>query len=80
MSKPPKCWQCGTALAKVNGTGDFYGKPAEYYFVLVKDPLGHEHKVHKVCANRTQQQFKPFTASTSPDIPPQGKRTEPKYK
>jgi hypothetical protein len=35
------CWWCNGPLEKDKAGGLIY--------VLVKDPLGHEHKVHKVC-------------------------------
>lgn len=36
----PFCWHCGKQLMR---------KKDSFYFALVVDPAGHEHRVHKGC-------------------------------
>ena len=36
----PFCWHCGKQLMRAKGG---------FYFALVGDPAGHEHRVHKDC-------------------------------
>lgn len=43
----PICWHCGAQLQYVKVQGKDKRVPV---FVLHVDPLGHEHKVHVLCA------------------------------
>lgn len=41
----PICWACGNQLVIKKGGG--------FVFRLVVDPIGHKHRVHKDCLERT---------------------------
>ena len=45
VGAPSFCWQCRRDLTRMRGRG-----LGEFVFVLVRDPIGHEHRVHAVCA------------------------------
>jgi len=51
----PTCWHCGKQLMYVKG------KPVWYEYT---DPLGHVHKLHKLCADQEGYKVKSITAST----------------
>ena len=55
MSRPI-CWDCGKQLMYVKG------KPV---WALYVDPIGNEHKLHKMCAERLGYKEKPITAQPS---------------
>lgn len=41
---PSFCWHCNRRLQRAKGKGQ-----GLFYFELVKDPLGHTHRVHQHC-------------------------------
>ncbi|HLP97477.1 MAG TPA: hypothetical protein VK149_03430 [Sideroxyarcus sp.] len=48
-SAPSFCWHCGGALKLPS-------------FEIVKDQLGHEHRVHKVCQDPAEEEVTQLTA------------------
>ena len=58
MSRPT-CWHCGKQLMYVKG------KPVWYVYT---DPIGNEHKMHKICADRNGYKVKPLTADLKADV------------
>lgn len=55
QSAPSFCWHCGGALKSS-------------VFELVKDQLGNQHRVHKVCQEPAEDECRVITACAS-DIP-----------
>lgn len=53
------CWQCGKQLVAIT-SGPRRG---EIVIETVRDPLGHEHKVHKTCKADAERQFRSVTAA-----------------
>lgn len=58
-STNPLCWWCNKALATVM-TGPRKGELA---FVIVKDKIGNEHKVHLSCKDETERAQRTLTAA-----------------
>ena len=59
MSRPI-CWHCGKKLMYIKG------KPVWYEYT---DPLGHIHKLHKICAKYGEHEVKPVTAAPKDEQP-----------
>lgn len=61
MNGPYYCWHCGKKLQLP-------------HYAIVRDRLGHEHRVHKCCAKNAADNLRQLTANI-PDVVPNNQET-----